>query len=96
MPTAGRPPSDTPPERGRREAGLWVEDALILAAVAALGVCAFRGPLGLESWQTASIMGVTLAVMTVVAVLRVRRLVRMRRARSEGARGAGKDGGHAH
>jgi hypothetical protein len=81
MPTAGDRPSQPPPSGSRADWAIWLEDALILAAVAALGVCAFRVPLGLEGWPTKAILGATLAAMSVVAVLRVRRLIRARRSR---------------
>jgi membrane protein implicated in regulation of membrane protease activity len=84
-----------PPAGGGRGLGILVEDALILASALALGVCAFRVPLGLSGWPTAAILGATLAVMAVVFVRRIRRLIRQRQERAGGAGGARKDGTHA-
>jgi hypothetical protein len=92
MPTAGDRPSPPPRAGNRAELGIWIEDALNLAAVAALVVCAFRVPLGLEGWPTKVILGAALAVAAAVAVRRIRRLIRARRARAEGSR---KDTTHA-
>jgi hypothetical protein len=96
MPSAGDRPSPPSPEGRGRELGIRIEDALILASALALGVCAFREPLGLAGWPTAAILGTTLAVMAAVTVRRFRRLIRQRKPGSGEVPGARKDGDHAH
>ncbi len=95
MTTAGDRVPRTPSSGSSRSLAVWVEDGLILASVAALVLCAFRVPLGLDDRSCAALLGATLATMAVVAVLRVRRLMRARGARAEGLRGTRKDGNHA-
>jgi len=81
-------PEEDPGPAGRRlRRTVAVEDALILAAALALGVCAFRAPLGLQGWPSAALLGVTLAAMAVVLVRRFRRWTALRRGRGDSDRG---------
>jgi hypothetical protein len=81
------PEGDRSPADRRLRRSVLVEDGLILAAVGALGVAAFRKPLGLEGWPTAALLAVTLAAMVVVFVRRLRRWTALRRERGAADRG---------
>jgi len=81
------PEEDPGPADRRLRRIVAVEDGLVLAAAAALGVCAFRAPLGLEGWPSAALLGATLAVMVVVFVRRFRRWTALRRERGGSDRG---------
>jgi hypothetical protein len=87
-------PDRSPRAAPGREWAVRVEDALIVVAALALGVYAFRVPLGLAGWPAGVLLGTTLAVMAAVTVRRVGRLIRHRRGRA-GSGPSRKDGGHA-